>query len=178
MEIPAETLKTILALRKENGLEPTEAALKADLQKSKAKWKLTETPRYRRAGRSPLFVSGKYLSSAGTDPATGEPDAESTGKVNGKRGAAGAKPPTPASTKLDDTVFYKVLHGKGFAVKISKDMITGEIDTQLPSAISKLDLQFGKIPETGAGVYVIQTSPQVQVAMPLDRFLELAGIKA
>jgi len=174
-KIPADTLKAILELRSENGLVATEEAVYADLAKAKAKWVLEETPRYRRAGRSPLYVSGKYLSSYGTDPATGEADGG-----NGKKPKAASTPraSAPVNGKVDETAFYKVLHGKGFPVKISQNLLTGEVETQLPPAISKLELQFGAIPGNASGVHVTQTSPQIQVAMPLDRFLELAGIKA
>lgn len=173
-DIPAATLKEILALREENGLEATEAALYSDLAKSKAKWVLEETPRYRKAGRSPLYISGKYLSSYGTDPATGEPDA------GGKKVKAPTAPKANAELgkKIDETAFYKVLHGKGFAIKMSQNLLTGELETQIPPSIAKLELKFGSIPANADGIHISQTSPQIQVAMPLDKFLELAGIKA
>lgn len=50
--------------------------------------------------------------------------------------------------------------------------------SKVPASITNLDLQFSSIGSNALGVHVIQTSPQIQVAMPLDRFLELAGIKA
>jgi hypothetical protein len=174
-KIPADTLKAILELRAENGLDATEEAVYADLAKSKAKWTVEETPRYRRAGRSPLYVSGKYLSSYGTDPATGEADAGSGKKP---KAAPSARASATVNGKVDEAAFYKVLHGKGFSVKITQDMLTGEIQTQIPASISKLELQFGAIPGNASGVHITQTSPQIQVAMPLDKFLELAGIKA
>src|ERR1700710_1155486 len=102
--IPADTLKTVLDLRKENGLEATEAALRADLTKSKAKWSLVETPRYRRAGRSPLYISGKYLSSAGKDPATGEADSPADKSQSAKRSTF-----VGSGKEVDETAFYKVL---------------------------------------------------------------------
>lgn len=174
-KIPADILKLILELRAENGLDATEEAVYADLAKSKAKWTLEETPRYRRAGRSPLYVSGKYLSSYGTDPATGEADGRS-----GKKALPAAAPRAsiPVNSKVDETAFYKVLYGKGFNVKISQNLLTGELETQIPPAISKLELQFGAIPANASAIHITQTSPQIQVAMPLERFLELAGIKA
>lgn len=175
--IPSETLSRILELRRANGLEATEAAVYADLEKSKCKWTLTDTPRYRRAGASPLWISGKYLSSYGTCPASGEAD-----QGRGKAAPAKASAPKPAAasvpSKVDESVFYKVLHGKGFAVKITQDLLTGEIQTQIPEPIRKLELQFGAIPGNASGIHVTQTSPQIQVAMPLDKFLELAGIRA
>lgn len=174
-KIPSDTLKEILALRSENGLEATESALYADLTKSKAKWTLEETPRYRRAGRSPLYVSGKYLTATGVCPATGEADGKEkkvkTANASQSRSASGGQ-------KVDETTFYKVLHGKGFNVKISQNLLTNELDTEVPASITKLGLKFGQIPANATDIHVIQTNPQVQVAMPLDKFLELAGIKA
>jgi hypothetical protein len=176
-KIPSDTLEKVLELRKKNGLEATEAAVYADLEKSKCKWTLSETPRYRRAGASPIWVSGKYLSSYGTCPATGESDEK--GSKSPKAGKTGApRVSAPAAGKLEESVFYKVLHGKGFTVKITQDLLTGEIQTQIPESIKKLDLQFGVIPGNASGIHVTQTSPQIQVAMPLDKFLELAGIRA
>jgi len=178
-KIPSDTLKHILELRTENGLEATEAAVYADLEKSKAKWVLVETPRYRRAERSPLFLSGKYLSSYGTDPTTGEKDAKAATASAKKEGSGTATSVRGGKTapKIDETAFYKVLHGKGFRVKISQNLLTGELETQIPSSISKLDLQFASIPANSTGVHVTQTTPQIQVAMPLDKFLEFSGIK-
>lgn len=177
--IPSETLSRILELRQANGLEATEAAVYADLEKSKCKWTLTDTPRYRRAGASPLWVSGKYLSSYGTCPASGEAD-QGRGKAVPRVAKASAPKPAsaPVAGKVDEAVFYKVLHGKGFAVKITQDLLTGEIQTQIPEPIRKLELQFGAIPGNASGIHITQTSPQIQVAMPLDKFLELAGIRA
>lgn len=174
--IPSDTLAKILELRQANGLEATEAAVYADLEKSKCKWTLVDTPRYRRAGASPLWVSGKYLSSYGSCPASGEPD----------QGRAGAAPKAPraaapkaalVTSKIDEAAFYKVLHGKGFPVKISQDLLTGEIETSVPESITKLGLQFSAIPANASGIHVIQTTPQIQVAMPLEKFLEIAGIR-
>jgi hypothetical protein len=177
-KIPADTMKVILELRSENGLSATEDAVYADLAKSKAKWVLEETPRYRQAGRSPLYLSGKYLSAYGTDPATGEPDSKATEKPAAKRAGRAASTFVGNGKAVDETAFYKVLHGKGFAVKISQNLLTGELETQIPPAISKLELQFGAIPSNATAIHVTQTSPQIQVAMPLDKFLEVAGIKA
>lgn len=176
-KIPSDTLAEVLELRKKNGLEATEAAVYADLEKSKCKWTLKDTPRYRKAGDSPIWVSGKYLSSYGTCPATGEADEKGSKSPKAPRTGA-AKPTASASGKVDESVFYKVLHGKGFPVKITQDMLTGEIQTQIPDSIRKLDLQFGSLPSNASAIHITQTSPQIQVAMPLDKFLELAGIRA
>lgn len=175
--IPSDTLAQILELRKNNGLEATEAAVYADLEKSKCKWTLADTPRYRRAGASPLWVSGKYLSSYGTCPATGEAD-QGRGKVVPRAAKASAPRVGAPASKVDESVFYKVLHGKGFAVKITQDLLTGEIQTTIPEAIRRLELQFGAAPANASGIHVTQTSPQIQIAMSLDKFLELAGIRA
>ena len=175
-KIPSETLTEVLELRKKNGLEATEAAVYADLEKSKCKWTLKDTPRYRRAGASPIWVSGKYLSSYGTCPASGEADEK--GSKSPKAAKSTPKSSAGAPAKLDESVFYKVLHGKGFSVKITQDLLTGEIQTQIPEAIKKLDLQFGTIPSNASGIHVTQTSPQIQVAMPLDKFLEFTGIRS
>lgn len=174
--IPNDTLATVLELRKANGLEATEAAVYTDLEKSKCKWTLVDTPRYRKAGRSPIWVSGKYLSSYGTCPATGEPDSRDGKKPRSASvGAASTKVPVPS--KVDEAAFYKVLHGKGFTVKITQDLLTGEIQTQIPDSVRRLNLQFGAMPAHSTEVHVIQTSPQIQVAMSLDKFFELAGIR-
>jgi hypothetical protein len=174
--IPSDTLAKILELRQANGLEATEAAVYADLEKSKCKWTLTDTPRYRRAGASPLWVSGKYLSSYGSCPATGEADQGRTGAPKAPRAAA-PKAAAASSAKIDEAAFYKVLHGKGFPVKISQDLLTGEIETSVPEAITRLGLQFSTIPANASGIHVTQTSPQIQVSMTLEKFLEIAGIR-
>jgi hypothetical protein len=175
--IPADTMSAVLELRKNNGLEATESGVLADLQKSKAKWTLEETPRYRRAGASPIWVSGKYLSSYGSCPATGEKDG-GNGKAPRPAKDAAPKATSASNGKVDEAVFYKVLHGKGFPVKITQDLLTGEIQTTIPDSIKKLELQFGASPSNASGIHVTQTSPQIQVSMPLDRFLEIAGIRA
>jgi hypothetical protein len=176
--IPSDTLAKILELRQANGLEATEAAVYADLEKSKCKWTLVDTPRYRRAGASPLWVSGKYLSSYGTCPATGEPDQGRSGAApKATRAASAPKASAAVASKIDEAAFYKVLHGKGFPVKISQNLLTGEIETQIPDSISKLELQFSAIPANASAIHISQTSPQIQVAMPLEKFLEIAGIR-
>jgi hypothetical protein len=176
--IPSDTLAKILELRQANGLEATEAAVYADLEKSKCKWTLVDTPRYRRAGASPLWVSGKYLSSYGTCPASGEADQGRAGAApKATRAAAAPKATASVASKIDEAAFYKVLHGKGFPVKISQNLLTGEIETQIPDSISKLELQFSAIPANASAIHISQTSPQIQVAMPLEKFLEIAGIR-
>lgn len=178
--LSSEALGAILELRRQNGLEATEAALKADVEASKAKWTLKETPRYRKAGNSPVYVSGKYLTSVGKCPFTGEVDAKAATKPAGKAKAPKASKggtDTGHGRGVSDSDFYKALHAKGFKIRIAQNLITGGIETDLPASITGLELEFGAIPSKASTVHVIQTSPQIQVALPLDKFLELAGIK-
>lgn len=175
--IPAAILKEITALRSANGLEPTEAATLSDLAKSKAKWATTETPRYRKAGRSPIFVSGKYLTSAGFCPATGEADNQGEGKPSTKSATRLSRRAVPDGKNVDEITFYKILYRKGFEVKLSQNLLSNEVEIDVPPSISKLGLRFGEIPANASEVYVTQTSPQVQISMSLDKFLELALLK-
>lgn len=174
MDIPADTLNQIIALRKENGLEASEAAVRTALS-GVSKWTLEETPRYRRAGRSPIYLPGKFLTAKGVDPVSGETDSHAPKKAQVKTEGSGRTSSTVS--KVEETQFYRVLHGKGFAVKITQDILTGQLETQVPAAIEKLNLQFGSIPANAEGIYVTQTSPQIQVSLPLDKFLEIAGIR-
>lgn len=175
--IPSDTLAKILELRTKNGLTATAEAVEADLANAKCKWTLVDTPRYRRAGDSPIYISGKYLTAEGTCPATGETDAGRTSKPVTPRAPKAATTSTeaPAST-VDEGAFYRVLHGKGFKIRISKDLITGEIQQEVPESIARLNLKFGNPPQHGEGVYVTRTSPQIQVSMTLDQLLELARL--
>jgi len=170
--IPAATIEAALKLRAANGLEATKEALLADLEKSGASWKLEETLRYRKAGESPFYISGRYLTANGIDPATGEKDGKEPKPA--KRNAGKAE---EANGKVNEEAFLRVLHGKGFAVKVSKNLLTGEIEREVPQAIEKLGLRFGSAPARTEEIHVSQTSPQIQVTLALDKFLELAGIK-
>jgi len=174
LTIPDNTLQKVLELRTKNGLEATPAALEASLEAAKCKWTLTETPRYRLAGDSPIYISGKYLTQAGICPATGEKDGGSAFK---RPVAKASKSEAAAASAPSEEAFYRVLHGKGFGIKITKDLLTGEIKEEVPRAIAELGLQFGAAPARAEAVYVTQTSPQIQVAMSLDKFLEIAKIK-
>ncbi|MGC4015264.1 MAG: hypothetical protein QM755_12220 [Luteolibacter sp.] len=175
LNIPNDTLAKILELRSKNGLEATPEALEASLEAAKCKWTLEDTPRYRRAGDAPIYISGKYLTQAGVCPATGEKDAGS----GIKRPAAKSETSRSAAvtTAPSQETFYRVLHGKGFNVRITKDLLTGEIREEVPREISELDLQFGALPPRAEGIHVTQTTPQIQISMSLDKFLELARIK-
>lgn len=178
--IPDEVLKEILVLRSENQLEATEQALISDLSTAKAKWTLEETPRYRKAGRSPLYVSGKYLTATGVCPATGEKDAGRPQKTTARSTVprAKAEDDTKASgAEINEMAFYKYLHDKGFEVKLTRDLLTGALDTVIPAAISDLSLAFAPAPAHCEKIHVTRTTPQIQVTMSFDRFMELAGLK-
>lgn len=173
LDIPPNTLEKILELRRQNGLVATPEALESSLDAAKCKWTLVETPRYRLAGASPIYISGKYLTQAGICPATGEKDGGSSLKRSVSRGQSnGATAPAPS-----EETFYRVLHGKGFNVKITKDLLTGEIKEELPREIAAIGFQFGVLPPRADGIYVTQTTPQIQVSMSLDKFLEIARLK-
>lgn len=167
-QISSENLSKVLELRKKNGLEATEAAANADLEASKASWTEKDTPRYRRAGESPIYISGKYLTKTGVCPATGERET----------GHQAKSPKEQSARTISEEVFYKILHHKGFKISITKDLITQEIRTDIPTNLKNLNLKFAEIPKNAeAGVYVTQTTPQIQVSMNLDTFLEMAGLR-
>lgn len=79
---------------------------------------------------------------------------------------------------ISETAFIKVMAGRGFDFQRLRNELTGEIvkDVRDPK-IDKLGLKFSPIPKNAEGIHVTQTSPQIQVSMSLDKFLELAGIK-
>jgi hypothetical protein len=80
--------------------------------------------------------------------------------------------------EISETAFIKVLAGRGFDFQRLRNELTGEIvkDVKDPK-IEKLGLKFGPVPKNADAIYVTQTTPQIQVAMSLDKFLEVAGIK-
>ena len=166
-------MKQMLALRKKNGLAPTQEALFADVAAARTKYTLKETARYRRAGDSPLYVAGKYLTAHnGVCPATGEREsqrADTTSNV------------TPNSEPtISQDAFVKVLAGKGFQFTRLVNTITGEIvKEESDPKIARLNLAYQSIPQNADHdkIYVQRTTPQIQVSMTLDRFLEIAGLK-
>lgn len=92
--------------------------------------------------------------------------------------AAPKAPKTAKGTTIDEKAFIRVLAGKGFKFVRLVNELTGEVvKEETDQKISKLDLQFAAIPKNAENIHVIQTTPQIQVAMTLDKFLELAGIK-
>lgn len=177
--ITGKILEKALEIRKINGLTPTKDALMADLEAAGAKYTLTETPRYRAAGKSPIYISGKYLTAkGGICPATGERE-----EPKGVPKAAKKIPNLlglPATSDISEDACIRVLAGKGFRFIRLVNSLTGEVvKEETDPKITKLNLVYSSIPKNAAPdrLYVTQTSPQVQVSMTLDRFLELAGIK-
>lgn len=92
-----------------------------------------------------------------------------------KRGTKGTSRVRPN----DASVFVREMAERGFKYVRHLDGITGElVKKEDDPQIEKLGLQFGAIPKSETdGIYITQTSPQIQVAMSWDKFLELAGIK-
>ena len=172
-----ETISKALELRSKNGLEATEAALISDLEKSGTKYTETATPRYRTAGDSPIFIAGKYLTKHGICPATGEKDTHER-KAPARR-AASAAASSAASAEISEEALIRVLAGKGFKFVRLVNSLTGQVvEEQKDPQIEKLGLVCAPIPKNSDGtIYVTQTSPQVQVSLSLDKFLEIAGIK-
>jgi hypothetical protein len=84
---------------------------------------------------------------------------------------------TPAAT-IDQVQFIKVMIGKGWKYEKMVNAFTDEVIKEtVPPQIEKLGLKFEAIPKNADGVYITQTNQQIQVAMPLDKFLEIAGLK-
>jgi hypothetical protein len=79
---------------------------------------------------------------------------------------------------IDEKAFIRVCAGKGFKFVRLVNELTGELvkDERDPK-IDKLALKFAGIPSNCDGIYITQTSPQIQVSMSFDKFLEIAGIK-
>lgn len=175
-DIPQEILSDALQLREKNGLIASESELRKDLEKSKAAWTVHDTPRYRRAGNSPIYISGKYLTKAGVCPATGEQD--SGRKTGVTKASPKAKQESPAAAgEINRSAFYRVLHAKGFKVAILRDEISGEVKEEIPQSIAALGLKFQAIPRNAEkAIYVTQTNPQIQVSMSLEQFLEIARL--
>ena len=174
IDIPEDAMEKILELRKKNGLVPTAEAVIEDITAAKTKFTLKETPRYRRAGDSPLYIAGKYLTShRGVCPATGEREAS-------RGDFASASTSSAKEQVISEDAFVKVLAGKGFKFTRLVNTITGEVvKEESDPKIARLNLAYQPIPNNAdhSKVYVQRTTPQIQVSMTLDRFLELAGIK-
>lgn len=92
--------------------------------------------------------------------------------------AKAKKPEIQEDGDISETTFIKVMAGRGFDFQRLRNELTGEIvkDVRDPK-IDKLGLKFAPIPKNAEGIHVTQTSPQIQISMSLDKFLELAGIK-
>lgn len=83
----------------------------------------------------------------------------------------------PAAT-INELQFIMVMIDKGWKYERMVNAFTNKVITEtVPPQIEKLGLKFAAIPKNADGVYITQTDPQVQVAMPLDKFLEIAGLK-
>jgi hypothetical protein len=172
--IKGTTLEKVLELRKKNGLEASERALQADLDRAGTKYSLEPKPRYRAAGESPVFIAGKYLTKYGVCPATGESD-----QPQGKRQPA-KKPAAVGGSSISEEECIKVLAGKGFNFVRLVNSITGQlVEERKDPKIEKLNFQYSPIAARADHevVYVTQTTPQIQVSMTLDRFLQLTGTK-
>jgi hypothetical protein len=100
-------------------------------------------------------------------------------KAQGTRTPITVKPLTTPS-EISETAFVKVIAGKGFKYVHLVNTLTGEVvKEEKDPKIEKLDLQFSAIPRNSDGaIHVTQTSPEIQITMNLEKFLELAGIKA
>lgn len=96
---------------------------------------------------------------------------------NKKAPSDASKAPSPAKA-IDEKAFIRVCAGKGFKFVRMINDLTGElVKEETDPKIDKLALKFAGIPSNADGIYITQTSPQVQVSMSFDRFLEVAGIK-
>jgi len=171
--IKGQTLEKVLELRKKNGLDATEHALMADLDRAGTKYTLEPKPRYRAAGESPVYIAGKYLTKYGVCPATGESDHSQSKRQPSKRPALG-------NPSISEDEAVKVLAGKGFNFVRLVNSITGQlVEERKDPKIEKLNFHYLPIPPRADHevVYVTQTSPQIQVSMTLDHFLQLTGTK-
>lgn len=93
-------------------------------------------------------------------------------------GTAEAKATDKAPATIDQMQFIRVMINKGWKYEKMVNAFTNEVIKEtVPPQIEKLGLTFEAIPKNADGVYITQTSPQIQVAMPLDKFLEIAGLK-
>ena len=81
--------------------------------------------------------------------------------------------------KIDANALIKVLAARGFKFMRLRNELTGEIvREESDPKIDGLHLKYAPIPTNAPnGIYVIQTSNQIQFAMNLDTFLEVAKLK-
>ena len=79
---------------------------------------------------------------------------------------------------VEKTVFVREMAALGFKYVRHVDGITGElVRCEDDAQIEKLGLEFGPLPRIAEDIHITQTSPQVQISMSMEKFLELAGIK-
>ena len=87
--------------------------------------------------------------------------------------------PQMNEVKIDANALIKVLAARGFKFMRLRNELTGEIvREESDPKIDGLHLKYAPIPTNAPnGIYVIQTSNQIQFAMNLDTFLEVAKLK-
>jgi uncharacterized OB-fold protein len=78
----------------------------------------------------------------------------------------------------DEDSFIKAMVELGFKYIRHVDSLTGEIvKSEDDPKIEALGLRFSQIPLIAENVHITQTKPQIQIAMSLEKFFELVGIK-
>ena len=78
---------------------------------------------------------------------------------------------------VEESVFVREMAALGFKYIRHFDGLTGEqVKCEDDAQIKKLGLEFGPLPSIAEDVHITQTSPQVQISMSMEKFLELAGI--
>jgi hypothetical protein len=130
-------------------------------------------------GRKQCPSCAKYISAR--SEVCPDPECQHVFQPSGK---AASNPKTPraakaSSSEISETAFIKELAGKGFKYVHMVNTLTGEVmKEEKDPKIEKLGLKFSDIPKNSHGeIFVTQTSPEIQVSMKLDKFLEIAGIK-
>lgn len=98
-----------------------------------------------------------------------------------KGGEDSTKEETITDSGTNDEQLIKVLAGKGFKFTRLVNSLTGEVvEEKSDPKFKEVNFVYRDIPTSRAEhdcIYVIQTSPQIQVAMTLEKFLKVAGIK-
>jgi len=100
-------------------------------------------------------------------------------KAEAEAAARKAATPQVNEVKIDANALIKVLAARGFKFMRLRNELTGEIvREESDPKIDGLHLKYAPIPTNAPnGIYVIQTSNQIQFAMNLDTFLEVAKLK-
>ena len=107
------------------------------------------------------------------------PKAAKAAKVEIDAAVRKAATPLVNEVKIDANALIKVLAARGFKFMRLRNELTGEIvREESDPKIDGLHLKYAPIPTNAPnGIYVIQTSNQIQFAMNLDTFLEIAKLK-